>query len=48
MLMILLILALCGTIILVFHVSLEINGLEKRITALTARIKEHYESTQND
>ena len=42
MLLILLIIALIGTLILVFHVSIELNTLEKRITALIDLIRKHY------
>lgn len=43
MLLILLILALIGTLILVFHVSIELNTLEKKITTLIDSIRKHYE-----
>ena len=43
MMTILLIIALIGTIILVFHVSVELNSLEKRVTALIDLIRKHYE-----
>ncbi len=48
MLTVFLIIALIGTIILVFHVSLELNGLEKRIEELSETIRKHYDHTGND
>jgi hypothetical protein len=44
----LLIIALIGTMILVFHVSLELNGLEKKIGELGEVIRKHYERKRND
>ena len=47
MLTIFLIVALIGTMILVFHISLELNGLEKRIGELSDTIRKHYERKSN-
>ncbi len=38
-----LIIALIGTIILVFHISIELNNLEKNYSELRDKIREHYE-----
>jgi hypothetical protein len=38
-----LIIALIGTIILVFHISIELNNLEIRHSELTDKIRKHYE-----
>ncbi len=43
MVTIFLIIALLGTMVLVFHVSLELNSIEKRITELADSIRKHYE-----
>jgi hypothetical protein len=45
MLIILLVLALFGALLLVFHLTVEMNALEKSITALEEVIKKHYERT---
>lgn len=43
-----LIIALIGTMVLVFHVSLELNALEKRVGELNDSIRKHYEHHAND
>jgi len=42
-----LIIALIGTIILVFHISIELNNLEKSYSELTDKIRKHYELTSD-
>ncbi len=39
----LLIAALLGTLILIFHISLELNNLEKKTSSLVDTIRKHYE-----
>jgi hypothetical protein len=39
------ILAIIGVIILLFHIMLQLNELEKQVTALTEKIRKHYEIT---
>ena len=41
------IIALIGTIVLVFHISLELNNLEKSYLELKDKIKEHYGLTSD-
>ncbi len=35
--------ALIGVFILLFHITLEFNKLDKNLTALVERLKKHYE-----
>ncbi len=42
MITVLLIIALLGTLVLVFHIALEINGLEKKMAQLIDSIRKHY------
>lgn len=39
----LLALVLIGTIILVYHISIEMNGIEKKVSTLTASLENHYD-----
>lgn len=48
MLIFLLIIALIGTGILVFHITLELNSIEKEVTTLAQQIKKHYEDRTDD
>lgn len=34
-----------GVVFLVFHITLELNGIEKQISELTDSIRKHYEDT---
>jgi len=43
MLLFLLIVAVLGTIALIFHISIELNGLEKRVSDFIGIIRKHYE-----
>ena len=41
---ILLIIALLATIVLMFHITLEMNTIEKAVSDLTEKLRKHYES----
>jgi hypothetical protein len=44
MLTVVLILAVIGVLALLFYLAVELNELEKSVSALAARIAKHYES----